>query len=421
MDRYFVLTCAVVLLVQSSRAADWPEWRGVHRDGHVAASERIVEKLPENLPVAWKIPIGEGLASPVEAKGKVIYFDNHGGLETLHAVSVQDGRELWNAPVGPTFSDSQGPTGPRCTPMVHDDLVFAQTCRGEFQCRGLADGKLHWRTNFSDFGSVFIGERGSAAGGSRHGNTGSPVADKGSVYVMVGSTNGACAASFEERTGNLVWKSQNDQSAYAAPLLVDLLGKRQLVVFATDALLGLDPSNGALLWRVPLVTGLGRHAITPIIHDDMVVAGSFQLGLVGVRITRKGGEFTAEKAWVNKAAAMNFSSPVAAGDFIYGLGTDKQLECVEIKSGAVRWRQSGCISTAADHAHAEFLVMKDRILMLNDSGELILFGASPEGYSEYGRTQVCGFNWCYPAYAGGRLYFRDAKSLYALVLSGGAE
>jgi len=96
------------------------------------------------------------------------------------------------------------------------------------------------------------------------------------------------------------------------------------------------------------------------------------------------------------------------GDRLVGLGPDRQVACVGLDDGKVRWTQSGWVSSAADKAHAGFIAVGDfRVLMLTDAGELILFDAGGEAARELGRAQVAGVNWCNPALSGGRLYLRD--------------
>jgi outer membrane protein assembly factor BamB len=101
---------------------------------------------------------------------------------------------------------------------------------------------------------------------------------------------------------------------------------------------------------------------------------------------------------------------------LYGLAPGKRVVCVEVETGKTVWEQEGLVQTSSDRAESAFLVFKDRILMLNDTGELILFAADSASYREIGRLQVCGKNWCYPAYAGGRLYVRDERELVCVEL-----
>ena len=307
--------------------------------------------------------------------------------------------------------------GPRCTPVADGDRVYFQSAKGEFQCLGAADGKVIWRKNFvDDFGAIYIGEKGKAAGASRHGANGSPVIDGENIIAQVGGLSGASLVAFNKATGDVLWKSESDQTAYAAPFIATVAGVRQVFSFTAEALIGLDVRDGKLLWRVPLKTALGRHVTTPVVWRDLVLVASHQVGLVATRLKQEGPGVTASEAWVNPAMKINFSSPVAVGDHLYGLGPAKNFVCLDLATGQLAWEKPGATQTSADKAEAAFLVLGKNILTLTDSGELVLFAADPAGYRELGRTQVCGANWCNPAYASGRLTLRDAKELLCVEL-----
>ncbi|HAV62307.1 MAG TPA: hypothetical protein DCY13_08065, partial [Verrucomicrobiales bacterium] len=140
------------------------------------------------------------------------------------------------------------------------------------QCRNVADGRLIWRTSYTnDLHATFIGERGTAAGASRHGNNGSPLIDGPHLIAPVGGTNGHSVVCFDKLTGKVIWHSQDDAAGYGSPVVAEIAGIRQVVVFTAESLFGLRRDNGALLWRVPMKTGFGRHVTTPVVHDDIVV------------------------------------------------------------------------------------------------------------------------------------------------------
>ncbi|RYD69629.1 MAG: hypothetical protein EOP84_28105, partial [Verrucomicrobiaceae bacterium] len=252
-----------------------------------------------------------------------------------------------------------------------------------------------------------------------HGAAAAPIIDGENIIVHVGSTQGASLVAFRKTTGEVIWKSQNDQSAYAPPILTTLAGVRQLIAFTAEALIGVDPRNGNLLWRVPLKTALGRHVTTPVVFNDLVLVASHQIGLVATRVTAAGDGFEATEAWTNKKVGINFSSPVVVGEHLYGLGPARNVVCIDVKTGNIEWEQTGLIQTSPDRAEAAFMVLGANVLMLTDSGELILFAAEPSGYREIARTQVCGTNWCNPAYSNGYLYLRDARELLCVELVSG--
>jgi outer membrane protein assembly factor BamB len=398
-------------------AADWPRWRGPEGTGHVPAGETVPARLAAEIKPAWRIDIGSGFGSPVVAGGTVYFMDLQDGKEVARAVEAATGKPLWQTPIDEPFKDGWG-TGPRFTPLVDGPRLYVLSCKGEFRCLAAEDGKPVWRKHFvADFGAVFIGEKGSAVGASRHGNTAAPVLDGDHLIVPVGGLKGASLVCFGKATGEVVWQSESDPAAHAALALATFGGTRQVVAFAAEALFAVDARDGKPLWRVPIKTRLGRHITTPVIAGDCVVVSSYQAGLMAVRVSKAGDGFQAAAAWTSKELAINAASPVAAGEYLYGVGPKKEVFCADLQTGAAAWTQTGLIAAPADKAHATFLVMGDRILMLSDAGELILFKADPKAYQELGRAQGCGKTWCNPAYAGGRLYLRDANRLLCIPLA----
>jgi outer membrane protein assembly factor BamB len=413
----FIRLATAAFLLQAAGAADWPQWRGPLHTGHVPEGIPVPARLPDNPKVLWRVPVGDGHASPVVAAGKLFYLDHQAGKEVVHAMDASSGNEIWKSELDDVFKDNQTSPGPRTTPLVDEGRVYVQSCRGELQCLNAEDGKLLWRVNFvDDFNAVFIGERGPVQGASRHGYTGAPVIDGAHLIAGVGGTNGAGVVKFDKASGKVIWKSQNDVPGYAPPVIATVHGTRQVISFTVEGLIGLDLANGDLLWRVPIKTGFGRHATTPVVVDDMVVVSSHQVGLIGTKVSRDGAHWKAERAWVSKESAVNFASPVAVGNHLYGVGPARNLVCVEIPTGKQMWSQTGYFSSSPDKSHAAFVVMGENILVLTDGGELVLMEANPQQFREINRVQVSGSNWCNPAYANGNLFLRDARSLLAVEL-----
>ena len=55
-------------------------------------------------------------------------------------------------------------------------------------------------------------------------------------------------AAFDAQTGKLAWKAGYFVWAPASPILIDVDGQRQLVVFGGDLITGMDPATGRSLW-----------------------------------------------------------------------------------------------------------------------------------------------------------------------------
>ncbi len=404
-----LLLVGLVLAVRLSFAADWPQWRGLQRDGH--SPEPFPATLPENAEVKWRVPLGHGYASPVTTSGRVVVLDDSGGQETAHALDVATGKLLWSTPLGENYQDEFEP-GPRCTPVVDGDRIYAQTSKGEFRCLRLADGVTLWRTNFADFGITWNpNPSGGVGAANRRGNTGSPLVREDFVLVQVGSPNGASVVAFDKLTGKVQWQSQNDLTTYTSPVVGILAGRPQFVTATCEGLLALDPNDGAVLWRIPFKTGANRNVLTPVLLDDTVYFASHTTGMRAIRVRPAEAGVQAEETWLNRDLRINLSSPVAVGRHLYGLGPAKNYICVDRATGRVEWSQSGFGDVASTIASG------DRLLVLTDIGELRLLAANPEKYEELGRLQVCGKTYSHPAFANGVLYVRDPRELQAVVLT----
>jgi len=169
----------------------------------------------------------------------------------------------------------------------------------------------------------------------------------------------------------------------------------------------LNPKDGALHWRFPVSTPFGRHVTTPIGYQGLVIVSSVEEGLMATETHISNSRIVHKRAWTNKPNAINFSSPIRIGGYLYGLGPQKNLICVDLATGRQQWSKTGYIFTSADKAHASFIAMNDKVLALTDTGELVLFEANPNQFVELGRVQVCGKTWSNPAYSDGVLYLRD--------------
>lgn len=396
------VVAALLLSRLAGFAGDWPQWRGPERTGHASPGARLPASLPKALNTLWRLDIGGGFSSPVIAGGKLLYLDAQDGKEVAHLVDANTGREFWRVPFAEMFADEWGP-GPRCTPLMDGERAYVQSCDGEFRCLNLADGATVWRTNFEkDFGVTFVGNKANEGTASRRGNSGSGVIDGGRLYVPVGSKSGASVVCFDKRSGKILWKSQDDEAAYAGLMVATIAGVRQVVFFSADALMGLAAEDGALLWRVPLRTGAKRHASTPIIRGNSVTVNSHTIGLVCFNIERDGASLKATEAWANRNLKINIATPVLARDFLFSQGAGRNLVCVEAQTGKQTWSQEGF-----GERYSSIIAADGRLLIVTDRGELVLAEADGSRYREMGRLQVSGRTWSHPAFADGKLYVRE--------------
>jgi outer membrane protein assembly factor BamB len=406
---------ALLFLAHVAVAADWPRWRGPDANGHVPASAAVPEKLPAEAKVVWQQKVGFALGSPVVSAGKLFHIDRQETQEVVHALEAATGKEIWSVPLDEMFKDGQSAAGARSTPTVDGDRVYVTSCRGEFRCLDVADGRTVWRTNFAkDFGANFIGEKGQSVGANRHGNNASPMIVGDRIFVSVGGPESASVVCFAKKDGKVLWRSENDVAGYGGPVVATVAGIQQVLAFTADGAIGLRAQNGALLWRVPVKTAYARHVASPIVLGDLVIVGSHLAGNMGLRVSRDGEGCKVETAWLDRRNAINFSSPVLVGDYYYCLGPAGMMFCADAKTGEEKWTLE--ITAGTPKAQAQFVVMKKNILVLTDTGELLLVAADPAAAKVVSRLKVAGETWCNPAYADGKLFLRDKDSLMCVNL-----
>ena len=384
-------------------AADWPQWRGPLRDGH-ATTGLVPTTLAAEPKVIWRMDIGGGFSSPVVEQGKLVYLDARDGREVVHLVEAATGKEIWAVPLADAYQDEWG-QGPRSTPIIDGDRVYAQSCNGEFRCLNLADGKVRWGVGFDkDFGVKFLGSKANEGTASRRGNNGSGVIEGERLFVPVGQAQGATLVCFNKLTGKEIWRVGDEEASYSSPVVATLAGVKQVVYFGADALLGAAYDTGKLLWRQPLRTNAKRHAMTPIIREDTVTVNSHTFGTICFKIAPAGETQSVTQVWANRDMKINLATPVLTDHYLFTQGeiNSRNFVCLDALTGKTLWKQSGMGETVATT-----IAVGEKLLVLSDRGELFLLAADPARYTELGRAQICGTTWSSPAYVNGRLYVRE--------------
>jgi hypothetical protein len=153
----------------------------------------------------------------------------------------------------------------------------------------------------------------------------------------------------------------------------------------------------------------------------MLLASSITYGSVGLRLATREDKVTAERVWKNDTLTCYFSTLVSVGnDYVYlvtgtkppAIKSEATLHCIEAKTGKDLWQKA-----KIGQYHASLLrTGNNKLLLLDDSGQLALLEPNPKEYRELIRSQVCGPTWTHPALSDGRLFIRDERELICLEL-----
>jgi outer membrane protein assembly factor BamB len=400
----FLMT-ALLPLLASGAPGDWPQWRGLNRDGR-SAETGLLKQWPASGPkLAWKaVGMGAGYAGVSVVGDRVFTMGDLDDANYVIALNRATGKTLWTARVGKTGAPGWGGfAGPRCTPTVDGELVFGVGQYGEVVCVDAASGKQQWRKNYAkDFGGQL----------PEWGYCGMPLVDGAKVILAPGGRRGDLVA-LDKKTGELIWQSKGltDSIHYSSPIVAEIGGVRQYIQLTDASVAGIAADDGRVLWRVPR-SGATAVIPTPIYHDGCVyVTSGYGAGCNLFKVTEASGKFTAQQVYANKEMLNHHGGVVLIGKHLYGFSDGKGWTCQEFETGKVVWQEKRKLGKGS-------LVYADGMLYLraeSGKGTVALIEASPYGYQEKGRFDQPDRSeknsWPHPVIAGGQLFLRDQDVL----------
>jgi outer membrane protein assembly factor BamB len=403
-------TLAVLLLAAlPAFAGDWPQWLGPNRDATTTEKVAAWKDAPK---VLWRRTVGEGNSGPVVVEGRVFLHTKvkDKNEEEVAAFDAATGKEIWRQAYPRAAFSSLFGNGPRATPAVSDGRVFSFGITGVLSCFDARTGKLAWQVDtlnkFQAKNLLF-------------GMSCSPLVAAGRALVSVGA-KGASIVAFDVKTGEVAWQCLDDKASYASPSVFVTPVERQAVFLTVENVVALNPADGAVRWKYPFVDALQESSATPARAGDLLLASSITTGTVGLRTIQNNGASSVEQVWKNPLLTSYFSTPVSVGKHVYmvagtkppALKIEATLYCLEAATGKVLWSKP-----KVGQYHASLLRTGDeKLLMLDDSGNVVLLQPNPEKYEELARSKICGHTWAHPALANGRFYVRDDNELVCVQL-----
>lgn len=413
---------AQALLATAGHADDWPQWLGPQRDG-IYRESGVIESIPiEGLPLRWRVRVGTGYSGPVVAGGRVYVTDRklNPEVERLLCVDEATGELLWVNSHACDYQNMEYGNGPRASPTVAGGKVYTLGAMGLLTCTDAATGQVVWRHDLAaEFGARI----------PRYGASAAPLVEDDLLIVMAGPP--ATVMAFDRATGEERWRALADRAGYAAPIVVEAAGCRQLIAWTADNVAALDPKSGRELWKIPYRARFdpAQATATPVWHNPLLLClASFNRGSLMLRLDA--GQPGASVHWQTEAQpTANISTPIFQDDrHFYAVEGDGSLSCLLAATGERVWSTRAATSQRFGHAH--LIPHFDRVFMLNQNGHLILARLSPQGYQELGRTLLieptAGYRpgnpvcWAHPAFANQHVIARNDREMLCVSLAADA-
>ncbi len=384
-------------------AADWPSFRGLDRKD-VSKETGLLKQWPETGPKqVWLFEdAGLGYSGYAIVQGTLYTLGARDAVEYVIAVDAKTGKQKWEAEAGALLTNGWG-DGPRSSPAVDGDKVYALSGRGNLVCLNAADGKEVWRASMTELGGKLPG----------WGYTESPLVDGDKVIVTPGGPKGTLAA-FDKTSGKLLWQTTEwtDPAQYASAIAVDHNGARQIIQLTMQHVAGVNAADGKVLWMADFP---GKTAVipTPIFQDGQVfIAAGYGVGCKALKI---GADNQVEELYSNTDMVNHHGGVVLVGNYLYGYSDRGGWTCMDFKTGEVQWQDKSLGKGAIHSADGMLYLLEEK------TGTAVLIEANPQGWKEHGRFTLTpqttqrnpkGMVWTHPVVSDAKLYLRDQELLF---------
>ena len=411
------LLCGAVL---TANATEWPQWRGVNRDG-VSGEVGILKEWAASGPkVLWKLPLGEGFSGISVAQERVYTMFSKGNDEFIICLNAMDGQEIWRFRSDKNYHEGQGGNGPRATPTIDGNLLFTISAHGKLYALNAENGEKVWSHDLQrKFGSKM----------PRWGFSTSPLVDGELLLVEAGGKGEKSIVAFNKSSGDVIWSSHKDKLGYSSPIAITVKGVRQIICFTGTKLVSVSPTDGKIYWEYAWKTGYDVNAATPVFipPDKVFISSGYDKGAAVLQmrvfishdddraaveqIRENQGTIRIEEIWKNRKMKNQFSSSVLHENYLYGFD-NSILKCIEADTGEEQWKTRG-------FGKGTVILADGHLIILSDKGKLGLAEATPAGYIEKASAKVLnGLCWTAPTLANGKLYVRNEEEIACLDMTG---
>jgi outer membrane protein assembly factor BamB len=426
-----VLGLALCTVAACGRASadDWPQWRGPNRDG-VWRETGVLEKFAgEELKIQWRQPIGSGYSGPTVAGGRVFVTDRvvePTQAERVHCFDAQTGQPQWTHSYDCAYEKVGYTAGPRASVAVDDGRAYSLGSMGHLFCFEAESGKVAWQKDLNSEYQIRMPIWGIAA---------SPLVENDLLIVQVGGEK-ACLVAFDKKTGKERWRALDDNASYSAPIMIEQAGRRVLVCWTGESVVGMNAVTGEVYWQHPFKPSkMVINIATPVLEKNRLFFTSFYDGSLMLQL--KTDALAVEPVWQRSGRDEQhtdslhsiISTPYLEGDYVYGVDSYGEFRCLDALTGDRIWES--LVPTPKSRWSTIHMVRNGRRMwMFNERGELIIARLSPQGYEEISRAKLLkptrvqlsqrgGVCWSHPAYAQRHVFARNDEELVCASLVSG--
>ena len=377
---------------------EWPGFRGSNRDGVVSGVRLETDWTKSPPKEMWRRPIGPGWSS-FAVHGDFVYTqEQRGNDEIVACYNLSDGKPIWRHKDPARFYESNAGAGPRGTPTLHKDRVYTFGATGILNALDATTGNVIWTRNAaSDTKAKTPG----------WGFSSSPLVIDDLVIVATAGT----LAAYDTNTGQPRWLGPNGGGGYSSPHPVTINGVAQVVMLADPGAVGINPTDGKVLWQYPLPSGtrITQPAVTQ--EGDLLLSVGDGNDVYRVAVSKGSDGWKTEERWASSGINPFFNDLVVHKGYAYGF-VGGEIACMDLKDGSRKWSDG-------NYGHGQLVALPDQdaLLVLTESGDIALLKAAADKLTEFGRIPaIKGKTWNHPVLVGDVVLVRNGEEMAAFKL-----
>jgi outer membrane protein assembly factor BamB len=385
------------------KPADWPGFRGPHRDGIVHAIPIATDWTASPPAQMWRREVGPGWSS-FAVNGDLLYTqEQRGSDEVVSCYRLSTGKAVWRHRDATRFWESNGGAGPRATPTIADGRVYAFGATGILNALDPLTGAVIWSRNVSSDTKVKVPMWGFSS---------SPVVVDGTVVI---AASGRLAA-YDGTTGDPRWTGPTGRGgSYSSPHLVTIDGVTQLVMLSASGATSVSPVDGSVLWKFDYPGAVVIIQPSVLSGGDVLISTTESTGGVGIKrigVTHTASGWKTAERWASQGLKPYFNDFVVHKGYAFGFD-GSILSCIDLTDGARKWK-------GGRYGNGQVVLLPDQDLLLvtSEEGELALVKATPDAYAEVAHAPALeGKTWNHPVIVHDVLLVRNDHEMAAYRLA----
>lgn len=424
-----------------SKGDDWPRFLGQSNDGTSQEEGVDPDRWEPHPPIKWSVLLGTSYGGPTIVGSRLLQFDKEGADERVVCYDANDGSQLWHWRYPIEYADMYGyNSGPRCSPIVDENRVYAYGVAGDLTCLDLETGKLVWHQQVSKKYGVVQNFFGVAS---------TPIVYEDLLLVMVGGSpsesqhipagqlqlvkpNGTAIVALDKRTGEEKYRVGDELASYSSVRVVRIHDQDLGLALVRGGLLAWEPRTGKQIfhfpWRADMLESVNA-ALPVVFNNQILVSEAYEIGSALLELD---SSLQPQVLWQDQAKSRNpsfrahWSTPVLIDGYLYGCSgrnqPDSDFRCIRWSDGELMWRQR-------QHERSSVLLVDGYLVVLGEYGRLSLVRPNPESYEtlrevdlseianpETGEPWLSYPCWAAPVLSHGLLYVRGDTRLICMEL-----